>query len=68
MFNHAELEFKILNKLKGNPRIVEGIEYIPEFLRSRGYLVMEKINGTGLLTYTMENGPMDEQRAKIIIK
>ncbi len=45
MFIHAEREFKILIKLKGNPNIVQGIEYIPEFLRSRGYIVMEKVEG-----------------------
>jgi serine/threonine protein kinase len=45
MFIHAEREFKILSRLKGNQTIVQGIEYIPEFLRSRGYLVMEKVEG-----------------------
>ena len=43
MFIHAEREFKILAKLKGNPNIVDGVEYIPEKARSRGYLIMEKI-------------------------
>lgn len=68
MFIHAEREFKILAKLKGNPNIVQGIEYIPEFLRSRGYLVMEKVTGLHLLNYIMDNGSMPEARAKIIIK
>lgn len=45
MFIHAEREFKILARLKGHPNIVQGVEYIPEFLRSRGYLVMEKAEG-----------------------
>lgn len=45
MFIHAEREFKILERLKGHPNIVKGIEYIPEFLRSRGYIVMERVRG-----------------------
>lgn len=49
MFIHAEREFRILSKLKGNQNIVQGIDYIPEFLRNRGYLVMEKIEGKNLL-------------------
>jgi serine/threonine protein kinase len=68
MFIHAEREFKILAKLSGNPNIIEGIEYIPEFLRSRGYLIMEKVNGSHLLNYIMENGPIVESKAKIIIR
>jgi len=49
MFIHAEREYKILIKLKGHPNIVEGIEYIPELLRSRGYIVMEKVDGKSVL-------------------
>lgn len=60
MFIHAEREFKILSKLKGNPNIVEGVEYIPEFLRNRGYLVMEKVTGKNLLHHTIEHGPFEE--------
>jgi serine/threonine protein kinase len=45
MFIHAEREFNILQKLRGHPNIVQGIDYIPELLRSRGYLVMEKVSG-----------------------
>jgi serine/threonine protein kinase len=68
MFIHAEREFKILSKLKGNRNIIQGIEYIPEFLRSRGYLVMEKVEGQHLLNYISENGPLNEEDAKTIIK
>lgn len=68
MFLHAEREFKILERLRGNPNIVQGVEYIPEFLRSRGYLIMEKIEGEHLLNYVFENGPMTEERAKKIMK
>lgn len=68
MYIHAEREFKILSKLKGHPNIVEGVEYIPEFLRSRGYLVMEKVQGQHLLNYTMDHGPVDEDIAKVIVK
>ncbi|CDW73420.1 protein kinase domain containing protein [Stylonychia lemnae] len=67
MFIHAEREFKILEKLKGNPNIVQGIEYIPEFLRSRGYLVLEKIEGQHIL-HLIENGPVSEEQAKTMIK
>lgn len=42
MFIHAEREFNIMQRLKGHPVFVKGIEYIPEILRSRGYIVMEK--------------------------
>lgn len=45
MYIAAEREFKILSRLKGNPSIIQGVEFIPEFLRSRGYLVMEKVEG-----------------------
>jgi len=45
MFIHAEREFKIMQRLKGNSSIVYGVEYIPEFLRSRGYIVMERVYG-----------------------
>lgn len=43
MFVHAEREFKIMQKLNGHPNIVKGIDYMPELLRSRGYLIMERI-------------------------
>ena len=68
MFLHAEREFKILERLKGRPNIVQGVEYIPELLRSRGYLIMEKIEGLHLLNYVMEQGPVSEERAKKMIK
>jgi serine/threonine protein kinase len=43
MFIHAEREHQIMQKLNGHPNIVRGIDYIPELLRSRGYIIMEKI-------------------------
>ena len=49
MFIHAEREFKIMKRLDNHPHIVKGIEYIPELLRSRGYIVMEKIGGKSIL-------------------
>jgi len=48
MFIHAEREHRILSRLKGHPNIAQGIEYIPEFLRSRGYIIMEKIVGLSI--------------------
>lgn len=68
MFLHAEREFKIIQRLAGNPNIVFGVEYIPELLRSRGYIVMEKVEGTHMLNYVYDNGPFDELRAKRIVR
>lgn len=64
MFIHAEREFKILQRLNGHPNIVEGVEYIQEFLRSRGYLVMEKIMGKSILNLVIDSGPVSEEAAK----
>jgi serine/threonine protein kinase len=47
---------------------VYGVEYIPEFLRSRGYLVMEKVQGSHMLNYVYDNGPFDELKAKRIVQ
>jgi serine/threonine protein kinase len=60
MFIHAEREFKILQRLNGHPNIVEGIEYIGEFLRSRGYIVLEKIYGQSIMNIVTEKGPLTE--------
>lgn len=49
MFIHAEREFKILKKLEGHPNIIQGIEYIPEVSKSRGYIVMQKVIGSHIL-------------------
>ncbi len=68
MYIHAEREFKILKRLEGNPTIIEGIEYLPEFLRSRGYIVIEKVKGLSCLDYVVENGSVDEASAKHIIR
>lgn len=68
MFIHAEREFKILERLKGNRNIIQGVDYIPEFLRSRGYIVMEKIDGNHLLNFALENGPVSEEEAKTIAR
>ena len=67
MFLHAEKEFKILERLGGNANIVKGVEYIPEFLRSRGYLVIEKVEGSHILNYVYDNGPLEELKAKRIV-
>ena len=61
MFIHAEREFKILSRLKGNSNIVQGIEYIPEFLRSRGYIVMEKVEGMQVSQLVSDKGPVTEE-------
>ena len=54
MFIHAEREYQILKKLSGHKNIVEGIDYIPEVFRNRGYLVLEKINGNSILQTVAE--------------
>ena len=68
MFIHAEREYKIMLKLYGHPNIVEGVDYIPELLRCRGYLVMEKIEGQSIISLVTENGPIPEPKAKILMK
>ena len=68
MFIHAEREFKIMKLLQGHPNIVEAVDYIPELLRSRGYIVMEKVHGIHILNHIMEKGPLEEGKAKRIIK
>jgi serine/threonine protein kinase len=68
MFIHAEREFKILQRLNGHPNIVEGVEYIQEFLRSRGYLVMEKILGQSILNLATNKGPISEEISKSLLR
>ncbi len=68
MFLHAEKEFKILERLGGNANIIKGVEYIPEFLRSRGYLVIEKVSGNHILNHVYDYGPFEEFKAKRIVK
>ena len=51
MFVHAEREWRILQRLDGNPSIVRGIEYLPEEKRGLSYLVMEQVFGSSLLSY-----------------
>lgn len=48
MFIHMEREFRILETLNGHANIVEGIEYIPEVARCRGYMIMELVEGQHL--------------------
>ena len=43
MFIHAEREFKIMKLLGDHDCITKAVEYIPELLRSRGYVIMEKV-------------------------
>lgn len=64
MYIHAEREFKIIEKLHGHPNIVEGVEYIGELLRSRGYIVMEKISGKSIFNTVQEKGPLSEEESK----
>ncbi len=54
MYIHAEREFKIMKQLEGNPNIVRGVEYISEFHKSRGYIVMEKITGETILNLVLD--------------
>jgi serine/threonine protein kinase len=68
MFIHAEREFKILQRLNGHRNIVQGVEYIQEFLRSRGYLVMEKIYDMSILNMVTQKGPIPEDMAKGLLR
>ena len=70
MFIHAEREFRIMQRLKGHPNIVQGIDYIPERTRGRGYLVMERVEGQNVLAYSASKGGAlhDEYLAKKIFR
>jgi serine/threonine protein kinase len=68
MFKNAEREFKILKTLRGHPNIVQGIDYIPEKHRGRGFLVMERVYGVSILNFVLQYGPLrDEELAKKIL-
>jgi serine/threonine protein kinase len=54
MFIHAEREHQILSRLNVHLNIVQGIDYIPELLRNRGYLIMEKISGVSILNTVLD--------------
>lgn len=60
MFIHAKREYKIMKRLEEHPFIVKGIDYIPERLRARGYVVMECVRGKKVLDYVEENGALKE--------
>jgi serine/threonine protein kinase len=68
MFFRAEREFKILQILNGHPNIVEGIEYIGEFLRCRGYIVLEKLYGQSIMNIVTEKGPLSEAEGKNVLR
>lgn len=60
MFIHAEREHQILSRLNVHPNIVQGVDYIPELLRNRGYLIMEKISGVSILNSVLDQEPLPE--------
>lgn len=66
MFIHMQREFQILEKLDGHPNIIQGIEYIPEKEKGRGYLVMEKVDGVHLFDKVMESGAFSEEATKSV--
>jgi hypothetical protein len=47
---------------------VRGIDYIPELLRSRGYIIMEKISGQSILNLVLDDGPLGENQSKHALK
>jgi hypothetical protein len=44
-----------------------GVEYFPEILRNRGYIVMEKIDGVSILHKVYESGAFNEKDAKTLM-
>ena len=57
-----------MQRLQPHANIVSGVEYIPELLRGRGYLIMEKVSGEHVLNFVMREGPIKEERAKEIVR
>jgi serine/threonine protein kinase len=47
---------------------VKGIDYIPELLRNRGYLIMEKILGVSILSTVLDLEPIEEKKASEYLK
>lgn len=68
MFLHMQREYLILKRLNGHPNIIQGIDYIPEQKRWKGYLIMECITGTHILDKVVQNGPSSEKEAKAIFR
>lgn len=50
MFLCGQREFEMLTILKDHKNIVNGVEYIEERERCRGFIVMEKVIGDNILT------------------
>jgi serine/threonine protein kinase len=61
MFISAEREFNIMKRLAGHPHIVQGIDYIHEKNRGRGYLVMERVFGESVLQKVATRGRIHDE-------
>lgn len=64
MFVHLEREYRIMQRLKGHPNLVEAIDYIEERHKGRGYLVMERVFGQSVLNYVVhkwESAPLTDE-------
>lgn len=68
MFLAADREFKIMQRLAGHPNLVGGIDYIPEQMRGRGYLIMERVLGKNLLNHVVRGPGSTEAEAKEIMR
>jgi serine/threonine protein kinase len=68
MYIHMQREYRILESLNGHPNIIQGIEYIPEVGRCRGYLIMELVQGTHILQKIASEGAMSEPKAREVFK
>ena len=65
---HQEREYAILKQLSGHPNIVEAIDIFPEIHRSRGYLIMEKVDGQSVLDLVEAHDFFEEDKAREIMK
>lgn len=68
MYLHLQREYKIMKLTQGHANIVQGVDYIQERFRSRGYLVMERIYGESIMNHVVEQGPYSEAESKNILR
>lgn len=68
MFIHMEREKSIMDVCQGHPNIIQGVDYVGEKEKCRGYLVMEKVDGEHVLDIVAKEGRMSEENAKPIFR
>ena len=64
---NQEREFQIIRRLEGHPNIVQAYDIFPEIHRSRGYLIMDYIDGQHILDLVEVHGYFEEEKAKEIM-